>query len=205
MRWVISRLRRHDRGDEGVTLVELSIAIMLIGVIGALVTGAVVGAQKIVRSGDDQTRGLQQVRTASERLARDIRDARGVLCNPTGTDAALAAADPTCTYHLQVWIDYNSDYVQESNETVTWALKTGFTAGHYSLVRTAGGTTQIEASAIVKQVAFSYDYPPASAVSAPGATQTKLVNVNMTYDALYGLGKTSNRTIVFSGRLRNVS
>jgi hypothetical protein len=54
-------------------------------------------------------------------------------------------------------------------------------------------------------VAFAYDYPPAAAVAAPGAVQTKLVNVNMTYDALYGLGKTSNRTIVFSGRLRNVS
>lgn len=203
MRWVIRRLNRN--GDQGVTLVELSIAIMLIGVISAFVVGAVIGAQKIIRTGDDQTRGLEQVKTAAERLARDIRDARGVLCNPTGTDAALAAADPTCQYHLQVWIDYNSDYVQESNETVTWALKTGTAAGHYSLVRTAGGTTQIEASAIVKQVAFSYDYAPASTVSAPGARQTELVNVNMTYDALYGLGKTSNRTIVFSGRLRNVS
>jgi len=202
MRWVIRRLRRED---EGVTLVELSIAIMLIAVIGSFVAGAVLGAQKIIRTGDDQTRGLEQVRAAAERLARDIRDARGVLCNPTGTDAAVAAADPSCTYHLQVWIDYNSDYVQESNETVTWQLKTGTAAGHYSLVRTAGGSTMVEASAIVKQVAFSYDYPPASAVSAPGATQTKLVNVNMTYDALYGLGKTSNRTIVFSGRLRNVS
>ena len=202
MRWVIRRLRGDD---QGVTLVELSIAVMLIGVIGAFVAGAVVGAQKIIRSGDDQTRGMEQVRTAAERLARDIRDARGVLCNPAGTDAAVAAADPSCTYHLQVWIDYNSDYVQESNETVTWQLKTGSMAGHYSLVRSAGGSTQVEASAIVKQVAFSYDYPPASTVSAPGATQTKLVNVNMTYDALYGLGKTSNRTIVFSGRLRNVS
>ena len=202
MRWVLKRLRRDDRG---VTLVELSIAVMMIGVIGAFVSGAVIGAEKVVRTGDDQTRGLEQVRTAAERLARDIRDARGVLCNPSGTSAALAAADPSCTYHLQVWIDYNSDYVQQSNETVTWQLKAGTAAGHYSLVRTAGSSTQVEASAIVKQVAFSYDYPPASAVSAPGATQTKLVNVNMTYDALYGLGKTSNRTIVFSGRLRNVS
>ncbi len=206
MRWVIRRLDGRLHGDDqGVTLVELSIAIMLIGVISAFVVGAVIGAQKIIRTGDDQTRGLEQVKTASERLARDIRDARGVLCNPSGTDAALVAADPTCAYHLQVWIDYNSDYVQESNETVTWALKTATAAGHYSLVRTAGSSTQVEASAIVKQVAFSYDYPPASAVSAPGARQTELVNVNMTYDALYGLGKTSNRTIVFSGRLRNVS
>ena len=202
MRWVMRRLRRDDRG---VTLVELSIAVMMIGVIGAFVSGAVIGAEKVVRTGDDQTRGLEQVRTAAERLARDIRDARGVLCNPSGTSAALVTADASCTYHLQVWIDYNSDYVQESNETVTWQLKTGTSPGHFSLVRTAGGSTQVEASAIVKQVAFSYDYPPASVVSAPGATQTKLVNVNMTYDALYGLGKTSNRTIVFSGRLRNVS
>jgi prepilin-type N-terminal cleavage/methylation domain-containing protein len=196
--------RLHASSEEGVTLVELSIAMVLIGAISAFVFGALVGTQKIMRIGDDQSRGLEQVKTAAERLARDIRDARGVLCNPAGTDATLASNDVTCAYHLQVWIDYNSDYVQQANETVTWQLKPA-SAGHYSLVRSVSTSQQIEASAIVRQVAFAYDYQPASAPTAPGLQQTEVVNVNMSYDALYGAGKSSNRTIVFSGRLRNVA
>jgi hypothetical protein len=187
------------------TLVELSITILLLGAISAFVGTAVVGTHQMFRIGDDQTRGLEQVKTANERLARDIRDARAVLCNPAGTPSALATADPTCKYHLQVWIDYNSDYAQESNEIVGWQLVPSAKGGHYNLVRTLGGTSQIEASAIVQQVAFTYDVQPGSTIPAPGATTTNLVNVNMTYDALYTSGKTSNRTVSFSARLRNVS
>ena len=193
------------RQDDGVTLVELSVVMVLLGVISSLVAGAFLGAQQIFRINDNQTRGLQQVRVAAERLDRDIRDARAVLCNPAGTDATLAATDPNCTYHLQLWIDYNSDYVQESNETVTWQLKPSSVANHYSLVRTVNGLPHDEADAIVRQVAFTYNYPPASTISAPGAKETTEVDVNMTYDALHKNGGSTNRSVVFSDELRNAS
>lgn len=207
MRGILIRLRAGS--DSGMTLVELSVTVLLMGVIAAFVGTAVVGTHKMFRIGDDQTRGLEQVKVANERLARDIRDARAVLCNPTGTDPALVAADPTCKYHLQLWADYNSDYVQQADETVTWQLQKVMVNGtwnnHYNLVRTVNGSSQVEASAIVQQVAFTYDLQPGATVPAPGATSTNLVNVDMTYDALYTDGDKSNRTTTFSARLRNVS
>lgn len=176
----------------------------LMSVIGAIVASGFVGVHRIFRSTEDQAIGLQDVRVASERLSRDVRDARSVLCNPTGTPAALVTSDPSCTYHLQLWVDYNSNYKQESGETVTWQLRAR-AGGYYDLVRTVGGTSEVvEARTIIDQIAFSYDYPPGSTQPAPGAPHATTVHTNMTYDAKRTTG-TSSRTVTFSGRLRNVS
>jgi len=197
----MSRLGRDERG---VTLVETLVVLVLVSIIGTVVTRAVVDSHKLVRITEDQTTGLSDVRVAAERLSRDIRDARSVVCNPVGTPAALASSDPTCTFHLQVWVDYNSDYSQQANETVTWQLAASTRPGQYDLVRTVAGASQTQARTIVTQVAFSYDLQPGATSPAPGATTTKVVNVNMTYDAIQPYG-TSNKTVSFTGRLRNVS
>jgi prepilin-type N-terminal cleavage/methylation domain-containing protein len=191
--------------DAGVTLVETLVVIVLLSIVGTLVTRAVLDSHQIVRLTDDQTQGLADVRVASERLGRDVREARSVLCNPTGTPAALAAADPTCLYHLQLWIDYDADYAQQADETVTWRLDPSADAGHYDLVRAVGsGTGIVQSRTIVTQVAFQYDLQPGALPPAPGAPHTTTVNVDMTYDAVRNSG-TSNKTVSFTARLRNVS
>ncbi len=191
------------RGDRGVTLVETMVVMILLGVIGSIVLRAVIDSNKLVRITNDQTEGLADVRFATERLTRDVRDARSVLCNPSGTPLALTS-DTTCAYHLQLWIDNNSDYVQQSSETVTWNLRTSATAGHYDLVRTiSGATAVVQARTIVQNVAFQYDVAPGSVAPAPGAAHTTTVNVNMFYDPVLGSG-TSTKTVSVSARLRNV-
>lgn len=193
----------RTRGDAGVTLIELLVGMVLLSVVGALVGRATLGAHEMLRLTDDQTQGLSDVRIASERLARDVRDARSVLCNPPGTPTALVAADPLCQYHLQLWVDYNSDYAQQAAETVTWRLQPGSQAGQYDLLRSAGGSDQVEARTIVTQVAFSYDRVPGSVAPAPGAAHTTSVTTNMSYDAVLARG-TSTKTVSLTARLRNV-
>ena len=200
----MQRLQRRVTGERGVTLVEVLVVVVLLSVIGTLVTKAVLDSHKVVRVTDDQTQGLSDVRLAAERLGRDIRDARAVLCNPTGTDPTLAAADASCQYHLQLWIDYNSDYAKQTSETVTWQLATSSRPGQYDLVRTVDGNQVVQARTIVTQVAFSYDRAPGATVPNAGETTTELVNVNMTYDAVRKYG-TSDKSVAFTGRLRNVS
>lgn len=193
------------RREDGLTLVELLITIVIMGFIGAIVTSAMVGTHEIFRSTEDQSAGLQDVRVASERLGRDVRDARAVLCNPAGTDPALVAADPGCLSHLQVWIDYNSDYKQQATETVTWRLQPRAGSTYFDLVRSVGGASfVVEARTIIDQVAFTYDVVPAATQPAAGAAHTTTVNTNMTYDARRA-GGTSSRTVTFTARLRNVS
>jgi len=201
MNWLIARLRQDERGF---TLVELLVTMFLMGIVSAFVGAAFVDANKVVRTTQDQTQGLQDVRVAAERLARDIRDARSVLCNPSGTPTALATADPNCTYHLQLWTDRNSNYVQDPSETVTWQLRATSDPHHFDFIRTSNGHTQVEAHTIFAQVAFTYNYPPGATAPAAGAAHTTTVNVDMSYDAVLNQG-TSPRHVTFSARLRNVS
>jgi type II secretory pathway pseudopilin PulG len=196
--------RWNSREDSGITLVEVLLVMVLLAVIGSLVGRATIDGHKLVRVTNDQTIGLSDVRVASERLGRDVRDARSVLCNPAGTPAALASADPTCQYHLQVWVDYNSDYKQTPTETVTWKLQPGPSANKYDLVRIQGASEQVEARTIVTQVAFSYDLQPGATAPPPATPHATTVNVNMSYDAVLNSG-TTTKTVTFSGRLRNVT
>lgn len=198
-RWPV----RH--GDSGVTLVETLVVMVLLTIVSTLVTQAVIDSHKVVRVVEDQTQGLADVRIASERLGRDIREARSVVCNPSGTPVALATADPTCQFHLQLWIDYNSDYVQQTTETVTWSLDASDRAGQFNMVRTVGaGVGMVQARTIVVQVAFAYDVQPIDVAPPPGAPHTAVVSVDMTYDSNLKSG-TQAKTVSFSGRLRNVS
>lgn len=196
---------RMRRSDAGVTLVETLLVMVLLAIVSTLVTRAVLDSHKVVRLVTDQSDGLADVRIASERLGRDIREARSVVCNPVGTPAAIAAADPTCQSHLQLWIDYDSNYVQTTDETVTWRLAPGTRPGQFDLVRAAGAVTVVvEARTIVTNIAFNYDLPPLATVPAPGAAHTTRVIVGMGYDAVLNSG-TQLKTVSFTGRLRNVS
>jgi prepilin-type N-terminal cleavage/methylation domain-containing protein len=171
------------RGDEGVTLVELMVTILLLSLV---TTMAVTSFTVIARSKtqvDDEATGLADVRKVSERLGRDIRNARGV--DPGATPSRLV-----------LWIDYNSDYRRDASESVEWALRP--IAGdpdHFDVVRKQGSTTQVvEARSLVSEIAFTYDVP---------APDTRLVETALDYDAFVGNG-TTTRTLYFAERLRNV-
>ena len=191
-------LRRPvEEREAGATLVETLMAIVLVGVVGAIVLAATISTQRTLRVSDDETRGQEDVAVVVDRLARDIRDARGVVCDG-------AASDPNCVSHLQLWSDYNSNYKQDSGETITWALQLGSDGVHYDMVRsTDAGVSQVQARTIVQNVAFTYDVPPKDTQPAPGEPTTKTVKVTMYYDALVNTGG-SDRTVTFAAMLRNV-
>ena len=190
------------RNDAGTTLAETIVSMMLLGVLGTVVLAATLSVTKTQRVADDDTRGQEDVAVVVDRLSRDIRDARGVVCDG-------AASDPECKTHLQLWIDYNSNYKQDSDETITWKLRSGADGVHYDMVRVVAGTTQVEARTIVENVAFKYPngtggYSVPSAVQpAPGMPTNRVVEVKMTYDAV-SEGGTGKRTVAFTGLLRNV-
>jgi Tfp pilus assembly protein PilW len=173
---------REARRDEGFTLVEVMVAMGLGIMLSGLSLTAVVATNKSFRHDSDEASGLNDVRTVSERLERDLRDARGV-------DAAAT------TSQLSIWIDYNSDYQKQTSEVVTWRLAASTDPGHYNVLRSVqGGTTTIVARSLVSQIAFSYDVTPPA---------TKVVKVSLTYDSVIGASATTRR-LDFRARLRNV-
>lgn len=191
------------RGDEGMTLVELLVAMILVSVLGAIVTAAVMMSHKQVRIADDEATGLADTRVVVERLGRDIRGSRGVDAGATDSNLVL-------------WIDNNSDYVRNAvaqpEEIVTWSVVDQGTGQYNTLRQTAGGDVQIQARTLVSDLAFCYlaepSADPADCLPTPlsdaDAAATTVITVTLQYDSLVGIA-TDSRTTTFTERIRNVS
>jgi prepilin-type N-terminal cleavage/methylation domain-containing protein len=182
LRSIRARLRGHAGADAGVTLVELSVAIFLFGIVSTMFFTAFAVTGRTFTRVDDESTGLADVRKVSERLGRDIRNARGV-------DAGATASK------LVLWIDSNSDYRRSADESVTWELRTiAGDADHFDVIRKQGAETEvIEARSLVSEIAFEYDLP---------APATQVVATTLNYDAFAGTGA-AQRTLYFAERLRN--
>jgi prepilin-type N-terminal cleavage/methylation domain-containing protein len=206
------------RDQRGMTLIELLVAITLLGVVSSLVLVGVQNGVRVLTHADDENRGLQDAKVILDRLSRDIRQARGVVCDapaPAAGDAVLDAYGlPTrCPDHVQLWIDDDSDYMQDAGEVVTWALAANTDNVHFDVWRCKGALTtgdpcdgnatgvtrKLEASALIVRTLFNYEDGQGAAVQPEDAT---LVRLKMDYDAIVGRGVDEKQATV-SARLRN--
>jgi prepilin-type N-terminal cleavage/methylation domain-containing protein len=191
MNGLLARLRSH----RGMTLIELMVAMTLLGVVSSLVLVGVQQAGRILTHTDDENRGLQDAKVILDRLSRDIRQARGVVCDGLG-------GDTYCKQHLQLWIDDDSDYVKDPEEVVTWTLEDNPDGEHFDVWRIKGvspvtPSKRLQASALIVKTLFFYDV---GANVDPGPA--RLVSLKMEYDAIVGRG-TNIKEAAVSVRLRN--
>ena len=191
MRW----LRNRFHAQSGMTLIELLVAITLLGVVSSLVVTGVQQAGRVLVHTDDENRGLQDAKVILDRLSRDIRQARGVVCDGAG-------GDTYCTEHLQLWIDDDSDYIEDPEEIVTWILEDNEDGVYFDVWRIQGvapATPQkrLQASALIVKTLFFYDVGPNTDPSP-----ARLVSLKMQYDAIVGRGVNLKEAAV-SVRLRN--
>jgi hypothetical protein len=103
---------------------------------------------------------------------------------------------------LQLWIDGDSDYLQDPEEIVTWILKDNTDGEHYDVWRIQGVAPatplpRLQASALIVKTLFFYDV---GANKDP--SPARLVSLKMQYDAIVGRGIDIKEAAV-SVRLRN--
>ncbi len=154
---------------------------VLLSIVLTITMSAFQASSKVFNATNDDATGLAEARKVSERMGRDIRNARGIDTGAT-------------TSKLVVWIDANSDYRRQASESVTWELQPSGDGSHYDVIRKSGSTSQvIEARSLVSQIAFTYDVP---------APNTNVVQAEVTYDAFVDVGSLP-RTLYFVERLRN--
>jgi prepilin-type N-terminal cleavage/methylation domain-containing protein len=216
-------------GERGMTLIELLVAMTLLGVVSSLVVVGVQNATRTLTHTDDENRGLQDAKVILDRLSRDVRQARGVVCD----DAPAAAGDPVlvpfdhdsnpatptvlvharCPDYVQLWIDTDSDYLPDGSEVVTWQLAPNEDGEHFDVWRCQGALAQgdacdgnstgvqrkRQASALIVRTLFAYEDNAGNAVQPEAAT---LVRLKMDYDAIVGRGVNTKQATV-SARLRN--
>ncbi|HEY3338558.1 MAG TPA: type II secretion system protein [Propionicimonas sp.] len=194
---------RGEGSDRGVTLIELLVTMILMGIVSSLVVGAVAQASRILTHADDEEKGLQDAKVILDRLGRDIRESREVVCDGGLADPTDATSgDPSCNAHLQLWVDANSDYMKQPTEIITWRLEQNPDGIHFDVWRItgtgAGGSavkSARQATSLIVRMAFTYD---AGGVFA----NVNEVRLGMRYDSIVGRG-TSEREVAFSARLRN--
>ncbi|WP_407343043.1 hypothetical protein [Pengzhenrongella phosphoraccumulans] len=186
------------------TLIELLVTMMLLGVVSSLVVSAVAQAAQIVIHADDEEKGLQDAKVILDRLGRDVRESRAAECDGGLADLTDAtSSDPACAAHLQLWIDANSDYMRQASEVVTWRLQTNPDGVHFDVWRTSGlglgATSQRQASSLIVDIAFTYTNGSGVVGTAAAGREVDLL---MKYDAIVGAGA-APRWVAFSARLRN--
>lgn len=190
---------RTARDERGVTLVELLIAMFLMSIVSALVVVGVAQLSRVLIHNDDENRGLQDAKVIMERLSRDVREARAVVCSDPKTQTSPAR----CSDHLQLWIDGNSDYVEQPSEIITWRVAPSTDGTHFDVLRTVGSgasaTTTVQATSLIVGAIFTYCNASGCGVQPEQAT---VVNIDLTYDAILGMG-TSARHAEFSAMIRN--
>jgi prepilin-type N-terminal cleavage/methylation domain-containing protein len=97
-----ARLRRSFAARQnGFTLVELLVAMVLVGVVATAVYASFISGVEASSSRDSQARAQNDARMAMEEFTRDVRQA----VSPDGIVAPVAAA-PTST-SIELWVDNN--------------------------------------------------------------------------------------------------
>lgn len=204
----VARKGRDRDGESGMTLIELLITMLLMGVVSSLVVVAVIQSTRVLTHIDDEETGLADAKVVFDRIARDVRESRGVVCDGGLADPTdPTTPDPYCAAHLQLWVDSNSDYLQEPSEWITWQLQKNPDGEHYDvwrIVGLAGGpqTRQRQASSLIVDAVFNYSDGAGNTITGQLPTAAEQVNVTLRYDTIVGRGS-APRDAEFSARLRN--
>ena len=184
---------RHRAGHQhGMTLVELIVAVFILGIVGAISLAAFTSGGQTFGRTDDDVRGQQDIKTVTERLTRDLRGARGIAAGATASK-------------LVIWVDYNASYTVNIGETITWDVAAStLDPGHFDVRRTVGsGTPAVVGSSVIDAFAFKY-FANAGTTPLPAASvQTAgLVEVTLKYDAILG-AYLAQKLNIYQVRLRN--
>lgn len=183
---MMQRLRAQD----GVSLVELLVTIIIAGIIGAAVVTSVVTANRTERTMQSVRDNMDEARIALDRVRVELRGARRVF------------ADPTDGLHLSYWHDRNHDEVIQGDEIVHYEL---VEAGDRWRLERWNAATPDARTVVARNLLYDpddppFDTPPFTYDQSPPLT--RLVDIVLVVDA--GGDRVDPKTVTAQVRLRNV-
>ena len=121
--------RSRHGAEDGFTLVELLVVMLLLGVIGATTTGVVISTLRTEQFQGEMQAVMDDGRIALQRIRKEVRAARQVY--ETSCRTATVCAPST---RLHVWVDQNQDLAQSADEVICYHTDT-IGPNQYELVR----------------------------------------------------------------------
>lgn len=125
------------KNERGVTLIELVLVIILLGIMGVSLTSAFMPTMRLSVNVDHRKEAFQQGRQAMQRMIREIRTARSFAsCAPCGTTNTLNLTDAGNNSIVYAWsgtpqapLTRNGMEIsgEVANYTVTYLTRTGTT------------------------------------------------------------------------------
>lgn len=137
--------RRWIEREDGVTLVELLVVMVMVAIIGTSTMAVVLTMQRTTQTTNKLADVMNDGRVSLDRISKELREARRVN---VGSDAS----------ELRFWVDENQDDVQQSSELITYGVQ-DLGNGRYQIVRwtdAAPGTARVIARTLLNQVVFAY-------------------------------------------------
>lgn len=178
------RRRLHD--EAGFSLVELMVTVVLAGIIGSATVGITTSALRSQRFAVGQRVAMDDSRTAVDRMLGEVRGARRVYPDSTGT-------------RLHVWVDSNADNVQDASEQIVYEIVAG---GGSAQLRRSTAAAAVSPRTVVSNVdpaSPGFGYTPVPSPTTP----TRLVGIDIR-TALSGAADAPTVAVSTDVRLRNV-
>ena len=180
MKW-IRRFRALRRGDDGISLVELLVAMFIVTIILVIVYGAAVVVMKTERYTGNDSQALGELRTAADRFSKELREGKRVYLGSSTTV-------------IKFWVDSNRDNVQDAKERITWEIRDDG-GGKAKLVRyTDEAPSQVVPVASLFSFNSSFQYSP-----VPPGTSKVTISLSVNDQA----GSSGIRTVSEQVLLRN--
>ncbi|MFC4785492.1 PulJ/GspJ family protein [Nocardioides sp. MAHUQ-72] len=137
--------------DEGMTLVEVLVAMALFAVVGSLLLGLALSTNDVTEGTRNRTGVAEETRTAMERITRELRQSSGLEAVTLPTVAAPG------TTSFTFWTDFNGDGAQTNNATDPEVLTYRWNAGTRKLSLTAQTASDPETRPLLAAKVTSFE------------------------------------------------
>lgn len=172
--------------EQGFTLIELIVVLVILGVVGAAITATTVNAFRARTFQQEMADAQFEARLVFERVRREVRAARRV-----------EAISPDM---VTFWVDENFDGLQQADEVITYEVDlVGGETDRYQVLRYTGAIPKADASVLASVLRnsgpFAWDLTPPS---------TRAITMDFDYDVTTTRGP-SLLEVSTTIRLRNVA
>lgn len=200
-------MTRQLRSEAGLTLVEMLVVLVILGIVGTATVSVVVATSRTQQFTSSMQEVIDDGRVSLARIRRELRTARRVL---EGSCESVSACDPSSRLHF--WVDQNQNRSPEAVEFICY-LTESIGTGQWQLVRWDGADTgcsaatrparaTVLAKTLVDPLPFK-DFE-AEPTADPDDAETRLVTVLLELEVLGRRGPDSVK-VEATVRLRNVA